>query len=268
MRRSAALLLILLMLFVSASAVPNRDAAAQRGEGPSSAGKEDEGGRQDATTTKQAGKSAARGRSPSAKSNFGKADAASSASAKATNRQKRPPGITPGREAAVMTFVQENHPDLEALLVYLKRNRPADYAKAIRELFNVSERLARVQEQDENRYELELAQWKLQSRIRLLVARLRMEQSDELRRQLREALSQQVEVQIKILQGQRDRLADRLERLDAKLERLGENRQEEVEAQFKSLTSAAARKTAPVSKKSASTDAQGDVKVKRNARPK
>lgn len=147
----------------------------------------------------------------------------------------RLPGITAGREAAVMTFVREHHPDLEALLIYLKQNRPGDYEKAFRELFAVSERLARIQEQDGGRYELELARWKLQSRIQLLAARLKMERTDELRQQLREALAEQVDVEIAIAERDRDRLKDRLEKLEARIEKLTGGKQQTVDNQYRML---------------------------------
>lgn len=215
MQRLIALLIAFVLLVPASSPMGNRRAAAQRSE-PSSAKPSAE-----KSSSAARSKSSARNKQPDAKSKA---------------RSKRPPGVTATREAAVMTFVRQHHPDLEALLVYLKEHRPADYAKAIRELFNVSERLARVQEQDEGRYELELAQWKLRSRIQLLVARMRMDNAEALRDQLRDALAEQVDLQLKILQRDRDRVQERLEKLEAKIERLSESKQQEAERQFRALT--------------------------------
>jgi len=81
-------------------------------------------------------------------------------------------GFTPEREAAALTFVRAHHPELAELLDRLKTRRPQEYQKAIRELFRASERLAQSQEQAPQRYEMELSEWKLQSRVQLLVARM------------------------------------------------------------------------------------------------
>src|SRR5687767_13810045 len=56
------------------------------------------------------------------------------------------PGITPEREAAVMTFVKHHHAELAELLIHLKENAPKEYERAVRDLFRTSERLAQVQE--------------------------------------------------------------------------------------------------------------------------
>jgi len=216
MQRLIALLIVLVLLVLASSPVGDRRAAAQRSDEPSS------------------GKPSSEKSSSAARSKSVAKDEQAEAKSKA--RSKRLPGVTATREAAVTTFVRQHHPDLEALLVYLKAHRPADYAKAIRELFNASERLSRVQEQDEGRYELELAQWKLRSRIQLLVARMRMDNSEALRDQLRDALAEQVDLQLKILQRDRDRVKERLDKLEAKIERLSESKQQEAERQFHALT--------------------------------
>jgi hypothetical protein len=54
-------------------------------------------------------------------------------------------GVTPERQAAVMTFVQRNHPELADLLAHLKARQPAEYEGAVRELFRTTERLAQIQ---------------------------------------------------------------------------------------------------------------------------
>ncbi len=149
---------------------------------------------------------------------------------------KHLPGVTPEREAAAMTFVQQHHPELAALLVYLKDNRSSEYQKAVRDLFRISERLATTQERDFERYQLELDLWKSQSRSQLLAARLKMGDNPALREQLRASLGEQVDLQRAILQRDRDRLADRLEKLDEQIERLGSDRQQQIEKQLLWLT--------------------------------
>ena len=65
-----------------------------------------------------------------------------------------------GREAAAMTFVRMNHPELATLLDQLKLNDLPEYQRAIRELFHSSEKLAQLQERNPKRYPWN---WKLGS---------------------------------------------------------------------------------------------------------
>jgi hypothetical protein len=247
MRTALALGILLCLLAVTAPLAADNDAAPAQAE--NSPGIAENG-----ATDDPAGKTAG-----PAKKN---ASAEKPARLDKSGRPVRLPGITAGREAAVMTFVREHHPELEALLVYLKKNRSADFERAFRELFGVSERLARIQEQDDVRYELELSHWKLQSRIQLLAARLKMEQTEELREQLRAALEEQVEVQIAIAQRERQRMAERLERLDARIERLQSEKTQLVETQLRQLTQAP-RKSSTVSTK----DGDG-TKEKQGSQPR
>src|SRR5262249_21973120 len=129
-----------------------------------------------------------------------KSDAKTDATTEASGNENKPrakakgkatPGITPEREAAVKTFVDQHHPELGELLVHLKENNKKEYDKAVRDLFKTSERLAKVHESDEDRYELELKLWQTQSRIELLAARYKMNPTNELKKQLRDAIVQQ-----------------------------------------------------------------------------
>ena len=149
------------------------------------------------------------------------------------------PGITPEREAAVMTFVKRHHPELTELLIHLKENAPKEYDRAVRDLLRTSERLAQIQERDSLAYELELQSWKARSRAQLLAARLQMGESTELRDQLRAALNEEYDLRLQLLERDRQKAAERLKNLGEQIERISERRAEEIERQLKQLTSAA-----------------------------
>jgi hypothetical protein len=152
-------------------------------------------------------------------------------------------GFTPEREAAAMTFVRTHHPELATLLTRLKERRPGEYQKAIRDLFRVSEKLAVSQELHPNRYELELEEWKLTSRVQLLVARLTMDRSPAMEQELRELIARQLEVHEKVIRLDRDRAAERVKTLDAELSRLASDRDQVLEEKFqKALRSAGEKK--------------------------
>lgn len=154
-------------------------------------------------------------------------------------KAKPMPGVTPEREAAVRTFLRQHHPELADLLLYLQTSQPHEYQRAVRDLFRASERLAQIQERDYDRYELELKLWKTSSRIQLLAARLSMNDSDDLRAQLRAALSEQIDLRAALLRRERDRFAGKVSRIDEQLNKLMDARHQEIERQMKVLTKSA-----------------------------
>ena len=163
--------------------------------------------------------------------------------------------VTPQREAAALSFVRHHHSELADLLVYLKRDNPREYEKAVRELFRTSERLALAKEKDEERYQSELEIWKLESQIRLLVARLTMKPDDPaMREKLRKLLLDRVDLRIERQRLERDRLAARLERFEADIVSLESERSVLADQSFQELLQSVSNirgskvdRTAPVS---------------------
>lgn len=132
-----------------------------------------------------------------------------------------PARVTAEREAAALMFVQQHHPEIKQLLRILKQNRPTDYERAIRELFRKSEQLAVIQERgDDVRYELELNIWKTESRARLLAARLARSDREDLRKNLHDVLESHYTFKRQLIERDRDRLAERLSKMDQNLERI------------------------------------------------
>jgi hypothetical protein len=147
-------------------------------------------------------------------------------------------GLTPEREAAVMTFVKLNHPDLEMLLTHLKQSEPKEYEKAVRDLTRVIDRLAASKDRDADMYELELRSWKAQSRLQLLSARQAMGGSDDLRDEMREVIREQGEVRAEMLKREKQRIQERLNKIDSELGRLEKNPDRWVEQQLKAIAGA------------------------------
>ena len=144
-------------------------------------------------------------------------------------KEERQPAFTPEREAAALSFVRRHHPELGELLAQLKSGNRNEYRRAINELFVASERLAASQERDPVRYEFDLRIWKIDSRIRLLAARLSMNESDVLQGELKELLLEKLDVQLEQQLLERERVAARLAKVDATIDRL--RNQREAEAQ-------------------------------------
>lgn len=143
------------------------------------------------------------------------------------------------REQAAMALVREHHPDLVELLKRLKATKEKDYRQAVRELYRDSQRLESFRQRDEERYSLELRAWQLASRIRLLTAKLSLEDRPELQEELKTALAEQAEVRLAIRKLERDRLAVRLSKLDEEIAGLTARRDEELKRGFDRLLNAA-----------------------------
>jgi hypothetical protein len=164
---------------------------------------------------------------------------AGATTAKKDGKTKPAIQITPEREAMALAFVQRNHAELADLLAALKTSQPDEYERAIRDIFRVTERLATIQERDPLQYELDVAAWTAQSRVELLAAKLKMGANEELIRQLREALQTQNSARAALLKHERERVADRLKKLDTDIARFDGDREELVNKQVKALTRAA-----------------------------
>jgi hypothetical protein len=153
---------------------------------------------------------------------------------KAAKPAERAP-LTPEREAAAITFVRQHHAELVDLLNQLKETKPTEYQTAIRELFQTSERLAQLREQDPQRYELELDAWKTKSRIQLLAARSTMSGDKSLEDQLHAALNQQADIRLRLMKLDRERVAERLQKLEKGIDEYQQNEAVETERQFERL---------------------------------
>jgi hypothetical protein len=162
------------------------------------------------------------------------------AAAKVEKVAAKPPVVvvTPEREVAAIAFAQENHPELASLLEGLKRNAFKEYQAAMIELDRAVDRLAKLKEKSPERYEFELAEWKMTSRIRLLAARLSMYSDPTVETDLRNALRERLEFRIATQRTERDRLQGRVS-MTSKADSI-------VEKQFVDL-----RKTLPATKPAA-----------------
>lgn len=147
----------------------------------------------------------------------------------------------PGKnaEADALAFVRENHPELAALLTQLKAMRPDEYDKAIRELSQTSKSLAQLKARDRRRHEVALDLWKARSRVQLVAARLAGASapgsSAELETQLREAVVDQVDVEIRRQRLEKQIVEENLEKARENLDRLESRRETNIEARVQAL---------------------------------
>ncbi|MBI1902045.1 MAG: hypothetical protein HYS13_13160 [Planctomycetia bacterium] len=150
------------------------------------------------------------------------------------------PAFSPAREAAALSFVKQHHAELAKVLEPLKKANAAEYEKAVRELFRTSERLAGIKERDERRYAIELDTWKANSRIRLLAARLSMSSDNaQVEKELRQAIQDQIDLRISLQELDRQEAETRLQKIDANLARLKQQRDDQAERTLKQILNSA-----------------------------
>ena len=145
------------------------------------------------------------------------------------------------REEAALLLVREHQPELLELLNRLKATKEKDYQQAIRELSRDSQRINSFKEKDPQRFELEVRAWQLDSRIRLLTAKLSLADRPELQEDLKAALAERADLRLAQRKLERERVASRLTKLDEDIAALVKNREEELKKTFDRLLRAAER---------------------------
>lgn len=143
--------------------------------------------------------------------------------------------ISTDREAAAMEFAQQNHPELVSLLQGLKTSAPKEYQAALLDLDRAADRLSKIKDKSSDRYEFQLTDWKMSSRIRLFAARLAVENDPTLETELRTALRNRIQLRLSAQRADRDRLQKRLEKMDQLIDEQSTKMDAQVEKQFSDL---------------------------------
>ena len=185
------------------------------------------------------------------------AKANKSASADKTPAQKPAPAeaskadnepISLKRETEAVAFAQQHHPQLAELLTRLKASHPEQYTKALRELDKTRSRLEKARETDADRYAILLREWQLDSRVRLLAARITMSTSEELETELRQVLTERHDVRLQLLTYDREKSKTRLQKVDEQIAEHVQNRETSIDREFDRIKKTAEIRKKPVSK--------------------
>ncbi len=153
--------------------------------------------------------------------------------------------LKPEQEAAALAFAGEHHPELKTLVESLKSANPDGYKKALHDLARTQERLSKLQAGKPgavNRYDHELALWKLDSRIRLTAARSAMTDTAELRAELKTLVEQRQVLSLDQLKVDREHTAARLAKIDEQLKVAEANPAQAVDAEVDRLLNSAKSK--------------------------
>ena len=156
--------------------------------------------------------------------------------------------IAPKREAAAIKFAQQHHPELAELLSRLKASHPEQYTKALRELDKTRERLEKVKDNDADRHAILLREWQLDSRVRLLAARLTMSTSVELETELRQVLTERHDVRLQLLTYDREKSKTRLQKVDEQIAEHVQNREVSIDREFDRIKKSAETRKKPLAK--------------------
>ena len=153
--------------------------------------------------------------------------------------------VSPKREAAAVLFAKQHHAELAELLDRLKASHPEQYIKAIRELDRTRDKLEKQRERDADRYAILLREWQVDSRVRLLAARMTMSTSAELETELRAALVERQDVRLQLLTYDREKSKTRVQKMDEQIAEHLQNRESSIDREFDRI-----KKSAEVRKKS------------------
>jgi len=147
--------------------------------------------------------------------------------------------ITEEMETAALTFAKEHHSELSDLLEKLKKGKRAEYERAIRQLVVVEKHLAGVRKQSPSRYETSRTLWSLNSKIRLVAARMTKSKSADsmLEAELHGLVSERLKVKVDQMREQREALAKQIAALQKDLD-LADKRILDVESDHEAAVQA------------------------------
>jgi len=151
---------------------------------------------------------------------------------KKTGRRKP---VTPEQEEVALKFAKKHHPELAELLLRLKERRKNQYQRAVRQIFTTSERLGRIKKNSPGRFEQQLKTWKLDSRIRLLMARSAMGEGDQHRDKIRKMVAEKIQLRIEQLKSELERAKNRLDRIQHQLDQMQSNSEATIEKEITRL---------------------------------
>jgi hypothetical protein len=138
-------------------------------------------------------------------------------------------------ERVVQDLVQSHLPELANVLKQLRKVQPEAYERAIKDLFKAARKLELAEKRDQRLFEIEVELLQAEYQASLLMAKLKVRDSESGRQKLRDAAARLQQAQISRTEYDVDVLRRRLERaqkqLDSAVNRL-ESRKNDADAQL------------------------------------
>ncbi|MCU0721500.1 MAG: hypothetical protein MUC83_17450 [Pirellula sp.] len=138
-------------------------------------------------------------------------------------------------EQLSIAFIEKHHPELSALLEVLKTTDLAKYDAAIKDVSKAIKRLEGARKRDEKLYELEIAGWKIQSKIDLLLAKGMAKDKSFKESDLKKLVENRIDNQIQRTNREIELIDQRKASLAETLNKLNNNRQSQVDKQHANL---------------------------------
>jgi len=165
-------------------------------------------------------------------------------SSEAVKEKGRPGALKPSAKqdisaedrSAALSFVAEHHPELSHLLMQLQKSRPLEFERALRELVLQTQAIARLQDKNPARYQTQLAAWKLDSQIRVLMARWARTEDAALQSQIRTLIAQRQQMKVSQLQADRQKLEEQLKRIEDQLSGYAGPEEQRVDTEWEQLS--------------------------------
>ena len=170
----------------------------------------------------------------------------------------KPAPLSAEREAEALAFAREHHPELATLIEKLRKDNRRQFDRALRQLSQDRDRLVRLKKQSPPQYDLALAAWKLDSRAHLLAARMTLSQDPALEAELKQVLRDRVDVRLKQLQFERDRLQDRLTTVNKSIQKIEVDTKAMADADLQRIKRSIAKSRRPAPKKPSPNETQSN----------
>lgn len=154
----------------------------------------------------------------------------------AAKSQAKKAVFTPERESVAIAFAKSNHPELAELLGNLQTMNRGQYETAVAVLATQAENLAAILRRDADMHALALKEWKAQSRVNVLAARItHMDGSsrEAAEGELRTLLGEQSDLKISRKELEVKRTAEQLKKAEDQLQKLKSDRDSWIAQQVK-----------------------------------
>jgi len=139
---------------------------------------------------------------------------------------------------AAMGFASEHHPELAGLLEQLRKSRPHEFQRAVRELNQQIRTLEKLREGNPTRYAHQLELWKGDSQIRVLVAKWSRTQDDALEQEIRVLLQQRRDMKLAQLKVDQQRLTEQMQKVEKQIAAVSDSQLEREWEQLAKKTNA------------------------------
>lgn len=146
--------------------------------------------------------------------------------------QKSSNAVSAKREKLALEFARTHHPELADLIQRLKKRKPREYKRAIRDLDTTLTKLDRFKKRDGDRYRLTLERWEVDSRIRLLAARVSIMGSGDDQSELKTLLKQRIDLQLELLKHEKAMAEKRVQKLEKSIADIEQNQDKLVNSEL------------------------------------